>query len=136
MSRWEQIKSNAPRERGDNEEGDVPPAPQEIHLPEIPAPYDALVGLFHLSGQALQTGWGLCPLTWVEIDAFVRVNDLDLTLWERELLKKMSEAYCAEYSRASDPKRPAPYQPEQTEEVDQIAKAMRIMDSLSAFRKT
>jgi hypothetical protein len=136
MSRWEQITSNAPRERGDNEEDTTIAAPREIHLPEIPSPYDSLVALFNLSGQALQTGWGLCPLTWVEIKAFIDANDLSLTLSEVELLKKMSEAYCAEYSRASDPKRPAPYQPEQTEEVDQIAKAMRIMDALSAFRKT
>jgi hypothetical protein len=52
------------------------------------------------------------------------------------MLKKMSEAYCAEASRATDPKRPAPYAPQkEDEEVDKIALAMKMRDALNAFRK-
>lgn len=78
---------------------------------------------------------GLIPLTWQEIQAFIEVNELDLTLWERELLKKMSEAYCAEYSRASDPQRPAPYVAEKEEdEIDHIALALRFREQMQLLR--
>lgn len=84
----------------------------------------------------MQTGMGLVPLTWAELQAFREETELDLMIWERELIKKMSEAYCGEYARASDPNRPCPYQPEvKEEEVDQIALAMRFMETLAAFKK-
>ena len=88
-------------------------------MPEINPAFDSLRILFFESGQCLATGQGLIPLTWQEIDAWIRVNKLDLTLWEIETIKKMSESYCAEYSRASDPQRPAPYSPEKdADEID------------------
>lgn len=105
-------------------------------MPDIPGPWTYLLGFFNLSGQAVQSGMGLTPLTWVELKAFREENELDITLWERELLKKMSEAYCAEAHRATDPKRPAPYVPEEEpEEVDNIAKAMRFMEQTRLLRK-
>lgn len=83
----------------------------------------------------MQSGNGLIPLTWQEIKAFLEVNELDLTLWERVMLKKMSDAYCVESSRATDINRPAPYNPvkEQTEETA-LAAALRIRQNMRAFK--
>lgn len=121
------------RER--DEDGSAIVGPAEVHLPEIPSAWTNLLGFFYLSGQATQTGMGLAPLSWQELKAFREENELDITLWERELLKKMSEAYCAEYSRASDPKRPAPYKPEvEEDEVDHIGKAMHFMEQMKLLR--
>jgi len=119
-----------------NEDGERIESPAGVHLPEIPGPWTCLLGFFSLSGQASQTGMGLVPLTWTELRAFREENELDITLWERELLKKMSEAYCAEYSRAGDPKRPAPYTPEVEEnEVDKIGKAIGFMEQMRLLRQ-
>jgi hypothetical protein len=111
-------------------------APLEVNLPEIHPAYESLKGLFSLSGQGTSTGYGLASLGWAELRAFRLENGLNLTLFERQMLKKMSEAYCAEASRATDPKRPAPYAPQkEDEEVDKIALAMKMRDALNAFRK-
>lgn len=80
---------------------------------------------------------GLVPLSWQEIRAFRQENNLNITLFERELLKKMSEAYCAESARATDPKRPAPYAPEvEEDEVDHIGTAIRMREQMQLLRKT
>jgi hypothetical protein len=142
-SRLEAIQNNVPliQERIDS---DLPEdnissttiAPLEVNLPEIPSAYAHLKELFFLSGQGTSTGMGLAPLSWQELQAFRTENKLELTLWERQTLKKMSEAYCAEASRATDPKRPAPYAPQkEDEEVDKIALAIKMRDALNAFRK-
>lgn len=118
-----------------DEEGNAIIIPTEIQLPEIPGPWSPLLGIFALSGQAMQSGMGLVPLDWKELRAFRKENKLDLTLWERELLKKMSEAYCGEYSRASDPHRPCPYVVEKEEdEIDHIATAMRFREQMMLLR--
>lgn len=98
-------------------------------MPEINPAFDFLRILFFESGQCLATGQGLVPLTWQEIDAWIRVNQLDLTLWEIETIRKMSEAYCAEYSRATDPQRPAPYSI--VKEEDEIDEEVEMRKALS-----
>lgn len=109
-------------------------APSEIQLPDTGMDY--LVGHFFNSGQALQTGQGLVPLTWQELEAYTKLNELDMCTWELKLLKKMSEAYCVEHSRASDEKREAPYRVQVLDEdVDQVAKALRIKQGMAGFRK-
>lgn len=140
MSRLEAINKNISFNRqSDVESADIdsiPIAPLEVNLPEIVPAFSHLKELFFISGQVMQSGHGLLPLTWQELKAFIEVNELELTIWERQVIKKMSDAYCAEYSRSSDPNRPAPYRPQVEEtEVDQVAKAMRIKQGLSAFKK-
>lgn len=110
--------------------------PPDIELPEIPEAFSNLRELFFISGQALQTGMGLAPLTWSEIKAFIDVNELELTLWERGMLKKMSDAYCNEYSHASSPTRPAPYvNVIKDEDEANIVKALQMAANMAAFRK-
>jgi hypothetical protein len=118
-----------------DDEGNLIKAPAEVELPDIPAQWTSLLGLFFLSGQATQTGMGLAPLSWQEIKAFIEVNELDLMLYEKELLKKMSEAYCAESHKATDPQRPAPYKEEKEEnEIDKIAAAIKMREQMQLLR--
>lgn len=128
------IKTNSRDLTGDDSDVESPSAPSEIQLPETGI--DSLVGHFFASGQILQSGTGLVPLTWQELQAYTELNDLDLCSWELKIIKRMSEAYCTEYAKASSPNHPAPYVKHvEPEEVDQIAKAQRIKQGLSAFRK-
>lgn len=142
MSRMEAIRTNTGFIR-ENIDSDMPEdsgsaaiVPLDVELPEIPEAFSHLRELFFVMGQAMQTGMGLSPVTWVELKAFIEVNELELTLWERSILKKMSEAYCNEYSHASSPNRPAPYKErKEPDQVDAVAKALKMAASLAAFRK-
>lgn len=133
-SRLEQIKGNHLQER--NEDGSAVINQVDIQLPPIPEELGYLLGFFIASGQATSSGMGLVPLSWQELKAFREENELDITLFERELLKKMSEAYCAEYHAASDPRRPAPYTPEvEEDEIDHIGRALGFMEQLKLLRQ-
>jgi hypothetical protein len=132
-SRIEHAQGNSLGERDD--EGNLVKVQAEVQLPEVPEQWAYLLGLFFNSGQCTQSGFGLIPLSWQEIKAFIEVNELDLMLYEKELLKKMSEAYCAESHKATDPQRPAPYVAEKEEdEIDQIALGIQIRDSMRLLR--
>lgn len=111
--------------------------PTEIHLPDIPSALGYLLGFFFSSGQCMQYGMGIAPLTWQEIKAYNEANDLEMCNWEMALIKKMSEAYCNEYAHSSDPKRPCAYEAviEQNEETE-LAKAMMFRKVLDGFKKT
>lgn len=96
------------------------------------------MGLFFSAGQITQTAQGIVPLTWQEIKSYLELNEVELCSWEIKILKHMSDAYCAEFSRGSDPDRKPPYTPpvKDEQEVDNVAKAINIMKGLSAFKKT
>jgi hypothetical protein len=118
-----------------DEDGNLIKVQVEVQLPEVPAQWAYLLELFFNSGQCIQTGMGLAPLSWQEIQAFIEVNELDLTLFERDIIKKMSEAYCAESHKATDPQRPAPYVEKKAEdEIDRVAQAMRFREQLNLLR--
>lgn len=135
-SRIERLRTKSSDESEEDSDNESPPSQPDIHFPDIPSAFGYLVGLFHLSGQVLQESQGLAPLTWCEIKAFREENELDLCIWEKRILKKMSEAYVGEYSRASDPSRKAPYtKVVEEEKVDKVAVALNIMKGLSAFKK-
>jgi hypothetical protein len=132
-SRIEQAQGNSLGERDD--EGNLIKVQVEVQLPEVPEQWAYLLGLFFNSGQCTQSGFGLIPLSWQEIKAFIEVNELDLMLYEKELLKKMSEAYCAESHKATDPQRPAPYVAEKEEdEIDHIAQALQFREQMRLLR--
>lgn len=124
--------------RNNNTEEEHQIATSEVNLPEIDPAYDYMKRLFFLSGQAISTGMGLCPLSWQELRAFRLENKLDITAWEIELIKKMSDAYCAEYSRASEPTRQAPYQPAILDEEENrkmvLDKALSIFSRLKTIK--
>lgn len=116
----------------------VPQETQEIPFPELPDGAEYLVSLFHSAGTATQTGMGLVPLSWQEIEAWVRCTGIEemVTPWELETVRRMSEAYASEYSQAYDPKRKQPYQPVvDMNEVDLQAIDNKVRLGLSMFKK-
>lgn len=72
-----------------------------------------LIGLVNLLlnniAPAIQTGMGLIPLSWHEIDSFVRVNDFKLNPFELRVIKNASKAYVSQSTLATDPKCPPPH---------------------------
>lgn len=58
-----------------------------------------LVGCFHSLGLYLNTGMGMAPLSWQEIDAYSRVSFVNLSGWEAVQLINMSRQYCSWYNK-------------------------------------
>lgn len=103
-----------------------------LELPDL-AEYAAgyVIGLLHESGLMSTNGMGPVPISWLEIDAWLRTANLDLSLWEKLTVKRLSEEYVSELLQASDKNRPAPYVPEK-DDIDREAVANKI---LSIFRR-
>lgn len=126
--------------KGDNSSEEVYKAPTEIHLPDIPSAFGNLLEFFYGAGQYSNTGMGIISLTWNDIKNYREENDIEMMLWERDAVRRMSSAYCAEYYEAKDPKRPCPYKPVQ-DELDEeqaqeaaLRKALAFREVLKGFR--
>lgn len=89
---------------------DVSKEHTSLILPDIETEHSAgyLVGLLNEAGLMSSSGMGPVPLSWLEIDAWIRCTDLELTTWERLTIKRMSEEYVAERCE-TDPRRDAPF---------------------------
>jgi hypothetical protein len=73
--------------------------------PEIPTdPSGNMVNLFIESGMVAQTGWGLAPLGWADIAAFLRISRQPA--YKGILLHQMSVSYAS--ARNSGDKSDAP----------------------------
>lgn len=74
----------------------------------LPVPLPALDGGEYLVeamlrlGPMRQTGFGLRPADWAEIDAFARLTGRVTEPWEAEVLFEMCAGYCAEYEAGED----------------------------------
>jgi hypothetical protein len=77
-----------------------------ILYPEVRAFY--LVDFFRSLGSCLQTGMGLVPLTWQEIESWQRQNGIELKVWEVKALKIASAAHVSQVSLSTDPNCPPP----------------------------
>jgi hypothetical protein len=55
-----------------------------------------LVNLLQEAGLIMSNGMGVVPLTWQEIESWLRVTELRLSVWEKLIIREMSEAYAAE----------------------------------------
>jgi hypothetical protein len=131
FTKQENVDSNLP---DDNKTKATTMAPLEVIMPEIPPAYSYLRELFYSSGQVRETGQGIAALTYAEIGEWRKELELDLFVWEREVIYHMSRNYINEYYAASDPARPAPYMEEiEPEQEDKIAKALAIREQLRAF---
>lgn len=115
---------------------EVPQETQEIPYPELPKGAEYLVSLLHSAGTATQTGMGLIPLSWQEIQAWVVCSGLEdsVTPWELGVVRRLSEAYSSEYAQAQAPRRPMPYQPV-VEEIDREAVQAKIISIFAQFKK-
>lgn len=73
-----------------------------------------ILELWHDAGTIESSTGGISRLSWQEIDAWLRLREvneeLPLTYWEISMVRKLSEEYSSEYNLASSKNRPAPYQ--------------------------
>jgi hypothetical protein len=107
-----------------------------LKMPDIETDYAAgyLVGLLQEAGLMSSNGMGPVPLSWVDIDAWLRVTEADVSLWEKTTIKRLSEEYVGELVQASDKLRPAPYLRVE-EEVDRDAVQQKILNVANLFKK-
>lgn len=101
-------------------------------MPDMP-PVDGaeyILGYLWEIGPTMAGGMGPAPLSHGEIRSWMQNVGIELEAWESRLLRRLSVEYIAESQAATDPKRPAPWNPEQQAESDQLARARRIKDAL------
>lgn len=106
-----------------------------LQFPELDGA-DYMIGLFQEAGLTMPNGMGVTPLTWQEIESWLRVTELHLSVWEKLTIREMSEAYTAELLKASDKTATAPYVPvvEETQ-IDRAAVASKLRNVLRGFKR-
>ena len=87
---------------------------KDIPLPEIDGASYYLVELLEEIGAVVQSGMGIEPFTWLELNSWLSISCLELSYWELCILKDLSYAYAAELSVADDPDRKPPYMAPET----------------------
>lgn len=102
-----------------------------LELPDIEGDHNAtyVVGLLHEAGLMSTNGMGPVPLSWLEIEAWMRMTCRDLPLWERLTIRELSEEYVSGLVTAKDKNCPAPFAPAR-EDVDREAVQNKIMSIL------
>ena len=69
-----------------------------------------LIEAMHEAGSGLPGQNGrMNPLTWQEIDAWMRATGAEFEWWETDAIYRLSRCYCNWLAKASDPNCPAPY---------------------------
>jgi hypothetical protein len=94
-----------------------------------------LVALLQEAGLVMSNGMGVIPITWQEIDSWLRVTELELSVWEKLTIREMSEAYAAEFSKSSDKHAVAPYAPPAEPTLDRAAVSSKIANILRGFKR-
>ena len=96
-----------------------------------------LVTLLFEAGLVQSSGMGVSALSWAEIESWLYVTHLNLSVWEKLTIKNMSEVYAGELSMATKKDSVAPYT-----HVDDILIADReviankLRNAFAAFKKT
>lgn len=105
------------------------------HLLELPdIEYGAnLLGLWQEAGQVSQGGMGITGLSWSEISSWLQETSTEITVWEKLVIKSMSDAYASEYSAASEKDREAPYCPSYTGQIDRSAVAQQVVSVMQSL---
>jgi hypothetical protein len=102
--RLEGDKSNTPlltrRQQLDNDG-------EEPELPACDAP--ELVQYLFEAGPVLYSGMGPVPLTYIEIESWQRIAGQRLTPWECSTLRRLSQAFADQTTKAAKRDCPAPY---------------------------
>lgn len=107
-----------------------------LALPDIHSEHAAsyVIGLLHEAGLMSSNGMGPVPLSWVEIESWIRCTGNNLPLWEKLTIKTLSEEYVSELVQAKDKTRPAPYT-KAPDGVDREAVSNKIFSILSRRMK-
>lgn len=89
-----------------------------LSLPDIETEHAAgyLIGLLHEAGLMSSNGMGPVPISWQEIDSWMSVTEAEISVWERMMIKTLSDEYVSELVQATAPNRPAPYNQIQVDE--------------------
>ena len=115
-----------------------------LELPDIESEHGAgyIIGLLQEAGLMSSTGMGPVPLSWGDIESWLRCTERELPIWLKLELKRLSEEYVYELVQAGDEKnRPAPYTrvvvaEDESELVEQRAQVQnKLLDFLSRFRR-
>lgn len=93
-----------------------------------------IIAMLHEAGLVSSSGMGVIPLSWQEIDAWMRVTDSTPQLWERLLIRELSETYVGEFNQGSEKGRVSPWQPPVEEvEVVRVDVASKLLAFARAF---
>lgn len=101
ISRYDRIK------KGDTES-------PYLELPDIEGG-EFYMELLHDLGFVRSSGFGVIGIDYIELEAFLRLHQLDLNSWEIGLLYKLSNEYAAQYNNSKDDDCPAPNTIEMTD---------------------
>jgi len=107
-----------------------------LKLPEIDeAGY--LISLLQEAGLMSSAGMGALPLSWQEIEAWLRTTERDISIWERLMIRELSEVYVGELNQASAKDRAAPYTHVEEDEVkiDREAVASKLLSALRSMKR-
>lgn len=72
----------------------------ELAVPPMPEALAYLWQAFlRLSGRRAVNGFAVAPISWSDIDAFVRYSGLRLAPWEVRLIEELDDLFRAEHSK-------------------------------------
>lgn len=91
---------------------------------------DYLVEYLFEIGPTLPTGMGSAPLTPPVIESAQRLFGIEFRPWEARLLLRLSREYLAESLKATEENCPQPWRDPENEEIDRIATAKRLEQSM------
>lgn len=100
-----------------------------LKLPDIEGA-EYLVALLSEVGFVSNTGMGITHLSWTEINSWITCTQLELSIFEKLLLREMSEVYANELNAATAKDRPAPYIAPSQEDVDLEAQRKAVANKL------
>lgn len=104
-----------------------------LEFPEVDGA-EYLIALLQEAGLMLTNGMAVVPLSWQEIESWLRTTKLDLSIWEKLVIREMSEAYVVELSKATGKDAAAPYTAV-VEEIDRPAVAQKLLSVLRGFKR-
>lgn len=113
-------------------------ANDDSSLLDLPDTDDAayMIALFHEAGPMSTNGMGVVPITWQEMESWLRTTERELSVWEKLTLREMSEAYVAEFNKASARDAAPPYVPAvEPENIDRAAVANKLLNVLRGFKR-
>lgn len=115
-----------------------------LQMPDIESEYAAgfVIRLLQEAGLMSSNGMGPVPLSWGEIESWIKCTEYDLPLWIKLKIKSLSEDYVYELTQCSDDyKRPPPYEAVKViEDEEELAKNReqvqnKLLDFASRFKR-
>lgn len=87
----------------------------QLEMPELLS-FEYIVEYLFEAGPVSSNGFGPEPLSWLELEAWAHLAQVNLDSWEARTLRKLSEHYSAQLVKSADPKCRPPGQEEQSRE--------------------